>query len=188
MKHHGRRFAIYLLAIALLTNALRPEIQSRLYGQPEPRPKLLKLDGDLVVNGKVVIGRGLVLSADGKDGATIQCSRIQLDGSLDVRDLLAASAQLTGDLQAGGKLAASAADVAGAITADALHVNNAAIARNLAVGETAYMENVAIRELQHLVDDLEKHKVRPIGETIDRLIKVLRALEGGAVSAGQGKE
>jgi len=183
MKHHGSRFAIYLLAIALLTNTLKPEIQSLLYGQAEPTPKLLKLDGDLVVNGKVVIGQGLVLSADGKDGATIQCSRLQLDGTLDARELSATSARLSGGLQAGGKLTASAADLVGAVTADALHVNNAAISKNLAVGATAYVEDVAIRELRHLVSDLEKHKVRPIGETIDRLIKILRAIERGAAAS-----
>ena len=188
MKPPSWHMPLYVLSVALLVNAFDSGVRSRVYGEAEAEAKLLKLDGDLVLNGKLIIGRNFALSATRDGHATVQCASVRIDGALDAGQLSATSAKFAGAVQAGGELNASSARVTGTATCDALHANNVAVARNLAVGEAAYIQNLALRELKTLINDLEKHKVRPVGETIGRLLKILRAIESASGPEAEREE
>ena len=176
MKLTSWHIPLYTLSAVLLVNAFSPGVKSPVYGEAGTEAKLLKLDGDLVLNGRLIIGRNFTLSATSDGHATVQCASVRVDGALDADQLSATSAKFAGAVQAGGDLEASSARVTGTATCDALHANNVAVAKNLAVGEAAYVQNLAVRELKTLIDDLEKHKVRPVGETVERLVTILRAI------------
>ena len=188
MKPPSWHIPLYVLSVALLVNAFSSGVRSRVYGEAESAAKLLKLDGDLVLNGKLIVGKNFTLSASDDGGATIQCASVRIDGALDAGQLSATSARFTEAVHAGGELSAASARITGTATCDALHANNVAVAKNLAVGEAAYIQNIALRELKTLIDDLEKHKVRPVGETIERLLKILRAMESASGPEAEREE
>lgn len=180
MNRHSTRFAMYALVVALLANAFRPEIQSLLYGQSEVAHKGLRIDGDLVLNGRLIVGKGFTLSSVGPVGAVIVCPDLRLDGTLGAKQITASSGAFAEGLTCDAAIAGNSGQFTKGIAADALHVANASVAKNLAVGRTIYVEDIAIRELKSLVEDLAQNQTRPVGEIVERLLRVLQAIHGAS--------